>query len=365
MPLAVRGHLRDRVRTRDIDARDLGTLLEWINTEPSLPDRAWCKDFGSFKLVGEGANPKDVLDARPTVLWATDMKRLSDRAPHMLNCSQQRSAAIRAQASSPRLLDSRTPGLPALLLTLLTPFGAWAQSTESLHQTLEKIKGIGLSEKTRDKVEPMLESAVEGWEKSDPRSPQYAQTLTMLGMVRQSRADLDMYQLRTNVEPLYRKALAIYARSFATADDADLALTLELRAYVLGFIGQVQDATPLRERAETIRKARVRELQEGARKFPSAFKIGNGISAPVVTYKVEPDYTEIARFMRQQGTVNVRLVVDENGVPQDISLIHSAGFGLDEKAVQTVRTWRFRPGQDGSGQNVPVIVNVELNFRLL
>jgi hypothetical protein len=73
LPSAVREHLRDRVRTRAIAAQDLVALLTWINTEPDLPDGTWCKDFGSFKLVGEGAIPKTFL-TRPSVLWATGLK---------------------------------------------------------------------------------------------------------------------------------------------------------------------------------------------------------------------------------------------------------------------------------------------------
>jgi hypothetical protein len=46
---------------REIDARDLTRLLEWIGADPELPAGAWCKDFGSFKLVGEGAIPKTFL----------------------------------------------------------------------------------------------------------------------------------------------------------------------------------------------------------------------------------------------------------------------------------------------------------------
>jgi hypothetical protein len=61
LPPAVREHLRDRVRTRAISARDMAVLLAWINAEPDLPSGTWCKDFGSFKLVGEGAIPKTFL----------------------------------------------------------------------------------------------------------------------------------------------------------------------------------------------------------------------------------------------------------------------------------------------------------------
>ena len=53
LPANVREHLLDRVRMRAINAQDLAALLAWINTRPELPEGAWCKDFGIFKLVGQ------------------------------------------------------------------------------------------------------------------------------------------------------------------------------------------------------------------------------------------------------------------------------------------------------------------------
>jgi hypothetical protein len=61
LPKRVKDHLLDRVRIGEIDAKDLSALLLWINTNPELPDSPWCKDFGTFKLVGEGAIPKTFL----------------------------------------------------------------------------------------------------------------------------------------------------------------------------------------------------------------------------------------------------------------------------------------------------------------
>ena len=62
LPPNVREHLLDRVRARAIRAQDLAALLAWINTGPELPEGAWCKDFGTFKLVGQGAIPKTFLE---------------------------------------------------------------------------------------------------------------------------------------------------------------------------------------------------------------------------------------------------------------------------------------------------------------
>ena len=51
----------DRVRIREIESRDLVALLAWIDTDPEVPEGDWCKDFGSFKVAGEGRVPKTFL----------------------------------------------------------------------------------------------------------------------------------------------------------------------------------------------------------------------------------------------------------------------------------------------------------------
>jgi hypothetical protein len=61
LPLSKRRKLEDRVRTREISAGDLRRLQEWIETAPEVPDGEWCKDFGSFKVVGEGFEPSTFL----------------------------------------------------------------------------------------------------------------------------------------------------------------------------------------------------------------------------------------------------------------------------------------------------------------
>jgi len=56
--------------------------------------------------------------------------------------------------------------------------------------------------------------------------------------------------------------------------------------------------------------------------------------------------------------------VDENGVPQEIKVVRSLGLGLDQKAIEAVQKWRFKPGLK-DGKPVPVSANIEVNFRLL
>jgi hypothetical protein len=62
LPRSVREHLRDRQRTREITEDDLVKLMNWASTNPEVPDGPWCKDFGSFKLVGHGAQAGTLLE---------------------------------------------------------------------------------------------------------------------------------------------------------------------------------------------------------------------------------------------------------------------------------------------------------------
>jgi TonB family protein len=94
------------------------------------------------------------------------------------------------------------------------------------------------------------------------------------------------------------------------------------------------------------------------------YRVGGGVTPPALTYKSEPNYSQEARIMKFQGVVLLRVVVGVDGVAGDISVVRSLGLGLDEKAVEAVRQWRFRPGTK-DGQPVRVAAQIEVNFRLL
>ncbi len=88
------------------------------------------------------------------------------------------------------------------------------------------------------------------------------------------------------------------------------------------------------------------------------------VTQPRLTHKVEPQYTTEARDKKIQGTVELGAVVGIDGVPSEFQVRRSLGYGLDEKAIQAVSKWRFQPGTK-DGVAVPVIVTVQVNFRLL
>lgn len=91
---------------------------------------------------------------------------------------------------------------------------------------------------------------------------------------------------------------------------------------------------------------------------------GTGVSAPVPIHKVAPEYSKAARKAKLEGTVLLAIVVDIDGTTRNIRVLRSLGMGLDEKAIEAVSKWRFRPGYK-EGKPVPVQANVELSFRFL
>ena len=94
------------------------------------------------------------------------------------------------------------------------------------------------------------------------------------------------------------------------------------------------------------------------------YRVGGGVSNPSVLFKVDPEYSEEARKAKYSGTVTLAVVVDAEGHARDIHVVKSLGMGLDEKAIEAVEKWKFKPGMKG-GQAVNVRATIEVNFRLL
>ncbi len=94
------------------------------------------------------------------------------------------------------------------------------------------------------------------------------------------------------------------------------------------------------------------------------YQIGGEVSEPIPIYKPEPEYSEDARKAKYSGTVLLSVIIDEHGLTRDIKVIRPLGLGLDEKAIEAVQKWKFRPAMKG-GKAVAVQANIEVNFRLL
>jgi TonB family protein len=102
----------------------------------------------------------------------------------------------------------------------------------------------------------------------------------------------------------------------------------------------------------------------GDRGDAGIYSVGNGTTPPSVLSKVDPEYSEEARKAKYSGAVLLSIVVNSDGHAEGIKVVRSLGMGLDEKAIEAVRQWRFVPGKN-KGVPVKVRAQIEVNFRLL
>lgn len=93
------------------------------------------------------------------------------------------------------------------------------------------------------------------------------------------------------------------------------------------------------------------------------YNVGGGVSAPVVIYAPEPEFSNEARRAKYQGVVDLQIVVTPQGRTTDIKVVRHLGMGLDEKAIEAVRKYRFKPARY-HGHPVAVRMIVEVDFHL-
>jgi protein TonB len=94
------------------------------------------------------------------------------------------------------------------------------------------------------------------------------------------------------------------------------------------------------------------------------FHIGGGVSMPVVLYKPDPEFSEEARKAKFSGNVLVYLYIEPDGTPSHVRVVRGVGMGLDEKALEAVRKYRFKPAMK-DGKPVRADLYVEVNFQIL
>ncbi len=90
---------------------------------------------------------------------------------------------------------------------------------------------------------------------------------------------------------------------------------------------------------------------------------GNGVTPPKPIYAPSPDYPKMAQKTRFQGDLELGLIAGSDGNPRSIWVIRPMGRGLDEKAIETVKQWRFSPAVK-NGKPVSVLISVVISFKL-
>jgi len=123
------------------------------------------------------------------------------------------------------------------------------------------------------------------------------------------------------------------------------------------------EQTPVPEAIkQNMQKAQARAEQEYKDGRIVPMQIGGDVTTPVVIWQPSPEYTEEARKAKFEGTVTVSLIVNNAGIPLNVHVTKGVGMGLDEKAVEAVKQYRFKPAMQ-NGKPVAVFMNVEVNFE--
>jgi TonB family protein len=185
---------------------------------------------------------------------------------------------------------------------------------------------------------------------ADPAKP--GRALMWMAVVRDQQKD------PAAANELFRQALAAQQ-----PNSAEAATTMRVYAGFLQRQGREEEARNLSAQASVAGDI-LRSAQFRQRAGRTPVRVAGGVTAPVLIQKVEPEYSEEARAARYQGTVVVAVTVDSDGTARDMQVVRGLGLGLDEKALQAISQWRFKPGAK-DGQPVPVMATIEVNFRLL
>jgi periplasmic protein TonB len=91
---------------------------------------------------------------------------------------------------------------------------------------------------------------------------------------------------------------------------------------------------------------------------------GRNVTQPVLLWRQDPEYSDEARKAKLQGIVELGIEVNASGQVTNVRVLRSLGLGLDQRAIDAVRQWKFRPGTM-DGKPVSTRATVEVNFRLL
>ena len=184
-----------------------------------------------------------------------------------------------------------------------------------------------------------------------------AQSINDLGVLYENQARLNKSEI------YFPHALSIREKLLGS-DHLDTVTTAEHFARLLNKLQQGAKAQGLLVRAKKVREERVSSYSSPGGQLSEVFTSSEVRRQLELTDQVEPEYTDEARIARHEGMVRLQVSIDSEGRARNFRLLNSLGLGLDEKAAEAVRRWKFRPARK-DGRRVAVVTNIEIQFSLM
>jgi periplasmic protein TonB len=120
--------------------------------------------------------------------------------------------------------------------------------------------------------------------------------------------------------------------------------------------------------SDTIGSRNGKSMGDGVTEGPGGESIGGknrpGLTLPTCLYCPNPGYTDEARESKLQGMMTLAVLVGPDGRAREVRMVRGLGMGLDERARDAVRVWRFTPARDASRHTVATWITIEVIFRL-
>jgi TonB family protein len=186
----------------------------------------------------------------------------------------------------------------------------------------------------------------------DPAGSNAGRALTWLGNIK--ARDPETFAA---AEALYRQALTV-----ETPPSLDTVDTLRNLATLLKRMGRTDEAAAMESRFEEVQAA-ARRNQPKAELANGVYRTGDGVTAPTLLYKTQPQYTPEARAGKIQGTTVLYAEIGTDGAAHNLQVQRSLEPGLDQQAIDAVSQWQFKPGQK-DGVEVTVASTIEINWKL-
>ncbi len=197
-------------------------------------------------------------------------------------------------------------------------------------------------------------AAVDAFERARSADPvKAARAITWMAIAQERLHNFD------EAESLFQQA-----RALPETDPRNRATLLELYSQFLERQGRSSEAVPLRQQAANLRSSQAPSPSPATdRAEARVYRVAEGVTPPKLLYKVEPEYTEEAKAAGYEGTSVLYAEIAPDGAAHNLRTVRGPGLGLDEKAFDAVRQWKFQPGMR-EGKPVTVAATIEVNWRL-